>query len=48
MDPLRLLLFGVDGQYYCYSLADENIRPVEPDDDWRIEQPPSREMLQAS
>jgi hypothetical protein len=47
-DPLCLLLFGVDGQYYCYSLVDENIKPVEPDDEWRIEQQPTREFLQAS
>ena len=47
-DPMCLLLFGVDGQFYCYSLTDEDITPVEPNEEWHIEQQPSRELLQAS
>ena len=48
-DPLCLLLLGVDGQYYAYSLPDENMEPVELDDEWEVEPHPSRsELLQAS
>lgn len=36
-DPDRLLLLGEDGHYYSYSLPDDAAVPVEPGDDWQIE-----------
>jgi hypothetical protein len=36
-DDLHLLVLGNDGQHYDYSLASEQVSPVEPDDRWAID-----------
>ena len=49
-DPLCLLLLGIDGRYYAYSLPDGEPEPVEPgdDDEWEIEHHLNRGWLNAS
>ena len=36
-NPHALLLMGVDGQYYAYSIIDGEISPLEPDDSWAVD-----------
>jgi hypothetical protein len=36
-DPEQLLLLGVDGRYYAYTLPEGDTEPVEPDDNWEVE-----------
>ncbi len=36
-DPDRLLLLGENGAYYAYSVSDDVMAQVEPDDSWEIE-----------
>jgi hypothetical protein len=40
-DELHLLVLGDDGQHYDYSLASEQLSPVQPDDRWEIDQLPA-------
>jgi len=35
-NPARLLALGSDGQYYAMILPSGVAVPVEPDDDWRL------------
>ena len=46
-DPTWLLLLGSDGQHYAYRLLDGSVRPITPDDAWRLDGPlrPVREEL---
>ncbi len=39
-DPEQLLLLGVDGHYYAYTLPDGDTEPVEPDENWEVESEP--------
>lgn len=36
-DPEQLLLLGVDGRYYAYTLPWGDTQRVEPDEDWAVE-----------
>jgi hypothetical protein len=36
-DPEQLLLLGVDGRYYAYTLPEGDTEPVEPDENWAVE-----------
>lgn len=36
-DPLQLLLLGIDGRHYAYTLPEGDPTPIEPDDGWRVE-----------
>jgi len=36
-DPARLLALGSDGQHYAMILASGATFPVEPDDDWHLD-----------
>jgi hypothetical protein len=46
-DPDRLILLGDDGQTYQLDLTQDATTPVEPSDDWLIDQtiPTVEEML---
>lgn len=44
-DPSQLLVMGVDGSYYAYSLTDGDARVVEPDDRWNIEPVSSQDLF---
>ena len=37
-DPNSLLLLGADGQHYAHRLPDGPITPVEPDEQWAVEE----------
>ena len=37
-DPARLLALGSDGQHYAMILPSGVAFPVEPDDDWRLDE----------
>lgn len=47
-DPLRLLLLGVDGNYYAYALPKGNPQPVELDDGWAVESPSTHDLFEES
>lgn len=38
-DPRNLLLLGDDGQFYAWSLLDDDTEVVEPDQRWRLTAP---------
>lgn len=42
-DPSQLLLLGSDGNHYAYSLPEDSIQQVEPDDRWDVDPPPLQE-----
>ena len=45
-DDLHLLVLGNDGQHYDYSVAGEQVSPVEPDERWNIDRdPPDTEAV---
>lgn len=37
-DPDRLLLLGADGHHYAYPLPDGPASPVEPGDEWLVDE----------
>lgn len=37
-DPEQLLLRDAEGNYYAYSLPEEDPRPVDPDERWTVEE----------
>ncbi len=37
-DPDRLLLLGEDGRFYAHALPDGTTTPVEPSEDWVIDE----------
>jgi hypothetical protein len=37
-DPLELLLLGADGQHYAYPVPDGPMTPVEPNEEWQLDQ----------
>lgn len=39
-DELHLLVRGDDGRHYDYSLASEQVSPVDPDERWEIDRDP--------
>jgi hypothetical protein len=39
-DDLHLLVRGDDGRHYDYSLASEQVSPVNPDERWAIDREP--------
>jgi hypothetical protein len=39
-DDLHLLVRDDDGQHYDYSVANEQVSPVEPDERWKIDREP--------
>ncbi|MGI8484812.1 MAG: hypothetical protein ACR2OU_11190 [Thermomicrobiales bacterium] len=47
-DPLRLLLLGVDGNYYAYALPEGNPKPIELDDGWVVESPSTHDLFDES
>lgn len=40
-DDLHLLVRGEDGRHYDYSLTNEQVSPVEPDERWTIDREPA-------
>lgn len=40
-DALHLLVRDDEGQHYDYSVAKEQVSPVEPDERWKIDREPS-------
>lgn len=38
-DEQHLLVVGDDGQYYDYSLSSERVEPIEPDENWQVDEP---------
>jgi len=45
LDPSQLLVMGVDGSYYAYSLPDGTARVIDPDDRWTIEPVSSQDLF---
>jgi hypothetical protein len=46
-DDLHLLVRGDDGRHYDYSLASEQVSPVNPDERWVIDGTPADETPHA-
>jgi len=44
-DPFRLLVKDPEGNFYAYLLPDGEPTPVEPGDEWTIEQPEVNEFF---
>lgn len=46
-DEQHLLVRGEDGRHYDYSLASEQVSPVEPDERWQIDREPATDEDEA-
>lgn len=42
-DPELLLLFGDDGLYYAYSLVNDDLHQVDPDQQWQLTTAPPQD-----
>ena len=44
-DPDQLLLLGENGSYYAYSIPTDTVAPIEPDENWKMEETDSESLF---